>query len=234
MDSSKYRLAIDGDYLECHYWGLFIKDQFPSYESFWLKFVVPLTNRPTDIHFKNNLELAKIGKSESDICIAQLNYSILRHLIRCFEIRKVIGSSSWIDQFDLILEGMTRLVGCHDIAFELLDRLANPIDYKAFDVESGKKAQIKRQKDNKGPFELIRRYRNNLVHGRLPPSIMDGSKLCLPAIGKESQYLDWRKTTDFNNPEREKYKKDFFHVSDILENAWNETIGYLEKNWKSL
>ena len=229
-----YRLAIDGDDLERYYWGLFIKDQFPSYEIFWLKFVVPLTNRPNDIHFKNNSELVKIGKSESDICIAQLNYSIFRHLIRCFEIRKIIDNTSRINQLDLILEGMTRLVGCHDIAFELLERLANPADYKPFIMKSGKNAKEKWQKDNRYPLKLIRDYRNNLVHGRLPSSIIDGSRLCLPAIGKESQYLDWRKTTDFNNPKREKYKKDFPHASDILENAWNETIGYLENNWKNL
>jgi len=109
MNTSTYRLAIDGDNLEKHYWGQFIQDQFPSYEVFWLKFIVPLTNRPTDIHFKNNSELSKIEKSESDVCIAQLNYSILRHLIRCFEIRKAINTSHWVNQFDLILEGMTRL-----------------------------------------------------------------------------------------------------------------------------
>lgn len=234
MNYLHYRLAIDGDDLERRYWGLFIKNQFPSYEKFWLKFVVPLTNRPTDIHFKNNSELAKIGKSESDICIAQLNYSILRHLIRCFQIRKAIHSSSWIDQFDLILEGMTRLAGCYDIAFELLDRLANPSDYKAFDMKSGKKAKRKRQENNNDPLKLIRKYRDNLVHGRLPSSIVDESRLCLPTIGKESQYLDWRKTTDFNNPKREKYKKDFIYASDILESTWNKTINYLENNWRNI
>ena len=235
MNTSTYRLAIDGDNLEKHYWGQFIQDQFPSYEVFWLKFIVPLTNRPTDIHFKNNSELSKIEKSESDVCIAQLNYSILRHLIRCFEIRKAINTSHWVNQFDLILEGMTSLVSCHDIAFELLDRLVNPSNYKAFDMKSSKKAKIKRQDSNNNTaLNLIRKYRDNLVHGRLPPSIIGERGLCLPAIGKESEYLDWRKTTDFNNPKREKYKKDFPYASEIFECVWNETIIYLENSWKNL
>ena len=103
-----YRLAIDGDYLERHYWGLFIKDQFPSYEKFWLDFVVPLTNRPYNIDFKTDAELTKIGKSALDLCIAQLNYSILRHLIRCFDIRNTLKEPTVIMyQLDLLVEGMT-------------------------------------------------------------------------------------------------------------------------------
>lgn len=235
MNTFPYRLAIDGDDLERNYWGLFIKDEFPSYEVFWIKFVVPLTNRPIDIHFKNDADLAKVGKSKSDISIAQLNYSILRHLIRCFEVRRRINNGSWIDQFDLILEGMTRLVGCHDIAIELLDRKAHPSYYKTltFDISAGKIARKIRQ-DSNDPLKTIRSYRDNLVHGRIPPSIIYGTKLCLPSIGKESQYLDWRKTTDSNNPNREKYKKDFIGASDILENAWSKTTKYLEDNWKNL
>ncbi len=228
-----YNLAKDGDEFERYYWNLFIKDRFPSYENFWLKYAVPLTNRPADIHFKNNSELVRIGKKESDICIAQLSYSILRHLMRYFEILRIIDSSSYINQFDLTLEGMTRLVGCYDINFELHERIKNPTDYMAFDIKDSKKAKLKRL-ENDDHFKLIREYRNNLIHGRLPPSITDESRLCLPAIGKESKYLDWRKTTDFNNPEREKYKKDFYHVSDILEGVWNDTIDYLENDWKNL
>ncbi|MBI5421018.1 MAG: hypothetical protein HZA35_01760 [Parcubacteria group bacterium] len=234
MDISTLRLATDGDDFERTYWDLFIKDQFPSYETFWLKFVVPITNRSKNVHFKDNLELAKIGKSESDVCIGQFNYSILRHLIRCFEIRKVIDDSSWIDQFDLTLEGMTRLASCHDIACELLERLKNPTVYEAFTIESGKKVKAKLRKDDKNPLKLIKDYRNNLVHGRLPPSIVDGSRLCLPDIGKEFLYLDWRKTTDFHNLKLEEYKENFFHASSVLERAWNETAGYLENNWKNL
>ena len=230
-----YRLAINGDDLERQYWYLFIKDHFPSYETFWLKFVVPLTNRPVNIHFKNNLELKRIGKSESDIRIAQLSYSIFRHLIRCFEIKKLIDNSDCVNQSDLILEGMTRLVGCYDISFELTDSLANPNEYKAFDIWSSRKAVKRRKKIKKDTFvESIRQYRNQLVHGRMLPGIPWEGKLCLPDIGKEPEYLDWRKITDLNDPKREKYKKDFPSISTIFNKAWQYTLNYLDNNWKNL
>lgn len=234
MNTSTYRLAIDGDDFERLSWNLFIKDQFPSYEAFWLKFVVPLTNRPNNVHFKTNAELAAIGKSELDLCVAQLNYSILRHLMRCFETLKILETSSRIDQqLNLLQEGMARLVGAQDNAFELLERVKNPNDYKAFKDSS--KAREKWKEDNNDPLQHIRKYRNSLVHGRLLPGVMDGVRLCLPNIGKEGLYLDWRIITDLsNNSRREEAKKDFFSVLNILESAWNETVMYLENNWKSL
>lgn len=229
-----YRLAIDGDDFEQHCWNLFVKDQFPSYESFWLKSVVPLTNRPNNIHFKTNVELVAISKSESDLCVAQLNYSILRHLMRCFKTLKILETPSGVDQqLDLLQEGMARLVGAQDNAFELLERVKNPSKYKAFKDNSG--AREKWKKNNNEPLQHIRKYRNSLLHGRLLPGIMDGVRLCLPSIGKESLYLDWRIITDLsNNPSREKAKEDFFSVLNILESAWKETIVYLENHWKSL
>jgi hypothetical protein len=42
------RLATDGDDLERLYWPEFIRDEFPTFEKFWLRFVVPLTTRDID------------------------------------------------------------------------------------------------------------------------------------------------------------------------------------------
>ena len=51
-----YTLLNDGDGFEQHYWPLF-SSIFPSYERYWELRVVPLTNRPTDIHFKSHVIL---------------------------------------------------------------------------------------------------------------------------------------------------------------------------------
>lgn len=230
---STYRLAIDGDDFERYYWDLFIKDQFPSYEKFWLNFVVPLTNRPYNIDFKTDAGLAKINKSTLDLCIAQLNYSVLGHLARCFEVLKTLRDNTGIEQADLLLEGITRLVGAQDNAFELLERLNRPNCYDPFVKRDSKVARERWQQDKKQPLQNIRNYRNSLVHGLQLPKIADGSRLCIPEIGKEDKYLDWRLITELS-PEREEYKKDFISVLDILESTWNETIAYLENNWKNL
>ncbi len=230
---STYRLAIDGDDLERHYWGLFVKDQFPSYERFWLKFVVLLTKRPDNIHFKTDEELAKMGKSRVDLCVAQLNYSVLMHLVRCFEVLKTLKDNTGIEQVDLLLEGITRLVGAQDNAFELLERLNRPSCYDPFVKRDSKVARERWQQDKKQPLQHIRDYRNTLVHGLQLPKIADGSRLCMPEIGKEDKYLDWRLITE-SSPDLEEYKREFISVLDILEGAWRETIDYLESNWKNL
>lgn len=234
MNTSTYRLAIDGDDFERHCWNLFVKDQFPSYERFWLKFVVPLTNRPNNVHFKTDADLATISKLKSDLCIAQLNYSVLRHLMRCFEVLKALENPIGIDQqLNLLLEGMVRLSGAQDNAFELLERAKNPSNYQPFAEKDGKTAREAWQKNQNYPLQNLRDYRNSLIHGRLLPRIIDGSRLCLPEIGKVNLYLDWRIITDpSNNPGLD--KAHFISVLNISEFAWKETVNYLESNWKNL
>ncbi len=228
---TNYRLAIDGDDLEKHFWSLFIQNKFPSYETFWIKFVVPLTNRPSNINFKSDKEL-KGSETKLDICIAQLNYSILRHLMRTLELLKALENSVEIDQqLNLLQEGIIRLVGAQDNAFELLEKKKNHSKYEAFKDSS--KAREKWKRDTNSPLQHIRKYRNSLIHGRLLPGIMDGKRLCMPEIGKQDKYLDWRLVTELTL-EREEYKKDFISVLTILKNAWDETIDYLEKNWQNL
>lgn len=237
MPEITYRLATDGDQLEKDYWSLFIENEFPSYEKFWLKFVAPLTNRPDNINFKTNEELAVWDKSEADLCVAQLNYSILRHLIRCFRVKELLTNTVGMDkidqQLDLLIEGLARLVGAQDNAFELLERIKNPNNYSPFAEKTGKEAREKWKKSNDFPLQPIRDYRNSLVHGRLLPGIIDGQRLCLPAIGKVESYLDWRLITQPSS-QAEEYKRDFISALNILESTWKETINYLENNWKNL
>ena len=233
IDMSTYKLSTNGDDLERHYWSLFIKDQFPSYERFWLNFVVPLTNRPDNIHFKTDIELAKIGKSKVHLCVAQLNYSVLMHLGRCFEVLRALKDNIGIEQADLLLEGITRLVGAQDNGFELLERLNRFGCYDPFVQGDSKLARERWQRDKKSPLQHLRNYRNTLVHGSQLPKVADGNRLCMPAVRKEAKYLDWRLITELS-PDREEYKKDFISVLDILEGAWKETVGYLDNEWEKL
>jgi hypothetical protein len=229
-----FSLATDGDYFECRYWALFIRDQFPSYEKFWLRFVVPLTNRPKDIHFKTDSELSAVGKTASDVHTAQLNYSVLKHLARCFDVLRLLKDSVGMEQQDLLLEGIVRLVGAQDNAFELLERFNNPQkNYTAFNENASEQARRAWIRSSSNRLKPIRDYRNNIAHGLQFPSIADGKRLCYPEIGKEGKYFDWRLITA-SSPSLEQYKKDFISVLTILEGAWNETLGYLEGHWKNL
>jgi len=233
-----YKLSTDGDTIERYYWNLFIKDEFPSYEDFWLKFVVLLTNRPRDIYFKNDLDLSIMGKSILDLPIAQLGYSMIRNLGRCFDIIKILelgDSSEILKQTNYFIEFFVRLVGAQDNTFELLERMNNFGKYTSFDKKSGEKARQNWRSNKNNPLQSIRSYRNSLVHGRLTFSITGEGKLYFPEIGTEDLYLDWRIITDHSNLERiEKAKLDFIPVLSITKFAWEETIKYLENNFKRI
>jgi hypothetical protein len=232
-----YRLAIDGDSYEQKYWSLFIQNNFQGYEDFWIENIVPLTNRPTNIHFKTDQELAKIGKTANDICVAQLHYSILRHLARVFNIFR----KGNVDLDDLT-DGMTRLCGALDVAFELLERHQNPTAYDpwlAMKDNSGKmgskearenwERKLKSSNNFQENIKWIRYYRNHLVHGRMTPGISSGIYY-FPKIGLEKEYFDWRKIT--NKEEMTKNKVAFIPASEILKLAWNDIIEYFDDQWR--
>ena len=168
---------------------------------FWAWYVVPLTNRPTNLHFKTNSELKKLGKGDQDLCIAQLHYSVLWHLARAFQFKKV-------QDLDTLTEAFARLCGGIDVAFELLERFSNPTKYPAW-IEAGNKggqgAKEAWKKAEKHPLQHIYFYRNHLIHGRLTPRMLppiaSGTPIQIPKVGKETDYLDWRILTDpTNNP----------------------------------
>ncbi|MDO9230963.1 MAG: hypothetical protein Q7U36_00570 [bacterium] len=225
-----YRLAIDGDRYEQYYWSLFIQNNFQSYEDFWIENIVLLTNRPQDIHFKTDQELAKIGKTDNDICIAQLHYSILRHLARAFD----IWNKDRVDLDDLT-DGMTRLCGALDVTFELLERFENPSNYDSWLARKnngnlgGEDARKNWKEKYPENIKLIRYYRNHLVHGRMTPGIIEHI-FYFPKISMEEKYFDWREIT-FKN-EMEKNKNNFMSAKEILELAWHEVVDYLDNQWR--
>jgi len=218
-----YTLVKDGDIFEQHYWPIFIGKEFAVYEAFWQKHVVPLTNRPGNIDFKNDTALRSTGKTHQDICIAQLHYSILRHLARLFELM----TKPKIVDLDCLTDGFARLTGAHDVAFELLERYCSRTKYNPWDEKDGRQARSTWQKMNSYPLQLIRDYRNHLIHGRLTPSVIGGDHY-FPRIGLEKKYLDWRSVTQ--NPSLN--SADFDTGRNILNAAWSDTLDYLENSWK--
>ena len=230
-----FRLAIDGDSHEKTAWSLFVQSEFPSYERFWLKHVVPLTNRPASIHFKDAATLAAEGKTEEDIAIAQLHYTVLKHLLAVHQVRQ----AQTVDDFTLFI-GLSSLTGAQDVAFELLQRYTNQGKYdpwtesrpkEAKGPPSGQDAQTDWKKADRYPLQPIRDYRNKLIHGRTPPAVVDASGVRLPAISVVDKYCDWRNVTD---PARASSipPGDFEYAPRILATAWDETVRYLEAKWQ--
>lgn len=222
-----YKLEKWGDILEQKYWDKFVKKDFLSYELFWQKYVVPLTNRPRSVHIKTEEELKKIGKKGHDVYMAQLHYTILIHLVRAYDI---IHSSQNLNR-DKLIEGMVRLCAATDVADEFLERFTNPKKYKAWCVKNGYKARKSwRDKNQNNNLEEIRYFRNYLLHCPSLPNINPDK---FPKIGKEDKYYDWRTITSRIIVSKETLK-DFTNPLDILKDAWDIVLTYLENSWQTV
>ena len=159
-------------------------------------------------------------------------------MIRCYQILETIKTTYHFGQYDLFVEGISRLVGALDNGDEVLARLKWPNDYTKetvakIEVEA-RNARRKWRDEIGDPLQKIRNYRNRIIHGSPLSVIIDSDankSICLPSVGKENLYMDFRLITN-SPPEFAQYKNDFFPVSRILEELWEETVKYLEEKWK--
>lgn len=184
------------------------------------------------------------GYVHEDVCKAQLHFTVLRRLGRAFEILTHLKSKAYqtIIDTDLLAEGIFHIVAAQDVAFEFLQRMSTPNQFDEWAPNSriplnkskttSEDAQRKWRNDNHYPLQKIRDYRNNLAHGRILPSFPKVDKICLPKIGRELLYLDWRLVTD--NTSLSHLSNDFDTLDGILNDAWSQTIKYINDEWEKL
>ena len=224
---ARYTLQNDGDYLEQKCWNLFLREEFPQYEKFWQRHIVVLTNRPKDRHFKNNKDLKKIGKSENDVCIAQLHYTLLFHLDLVYEIKHNVPLDPPSFEY-----GIIRLSAVTDVADELLQRYICPKKYSPWKEEDGRKARNEWRQHHK-ELQWLRTYRNRILHGRIMPTIVirgSYTRFRKPRFGREEKYLDWRNLTSASIGKGGTVREqDFDALKNLLNKAWNEVLKYLRK-----
>jgi hypothetical protein len=222
-DSQMWLLERDGDAREQRWWHLFLRTDFPSYETAWQRYIVPVTKRPEGITFRSDAELAGIGKSYRDIYFAQLHYTVVCHLGAAFDIR--FGSDLGYDRF---VDALVRLCSAQDVAFELLQRHQEPCMYNPDSEEDSREARRDWQdRDCRAIAAVrpVRHYRNRLVHGGIRPYWHVGNTAIVPKIGSENRYLDWRSIADpASTP-------DYAPADEVLGDAWKRTLVYLETAW---
>jgi hypothetical protein len=240
-----YTLDSDGDSFEKKYWNLFLKASFPSYEKYWSAKITPLTQRPRNIHFMNSNDLTVAGYNGEDVCQAQLHYTVLRQLVGAYEILvQLRNKKQEFRDSDVMAEGLFHIGAAQDVAFEFLQRIKTPNIYDPWTANKrlsqtgatlGSQEACKKWKDdNRHPLSHIRKYRNHLSHGRMLPAITNvlNNKLYLPKIGAELKYLDWR--IIINPQQLVRVPTDFDNVDNILDQALQETMKYLETEWQKL
>jgi hypothetical protein len=223
------RLATDGDALEQREARAFVETMFPSYERFWIAFVLPL-RIPGEIRICADRDLPR-GKGPHDVSVAQLHYSVLKHLSRLFRLTSGDPTSE-----DDLIEAVSRSCAASDIAFELLERFKNPTKYEPFVEEGtkgkpgGREARREWRTSQNGPLDEIYNYRNRLLHGRLLPTIATGAgaRLRVPRLGRETLYVDWRAV---QSAQPNALATDFMEVKAVLADVWDRLIQYLENAW---
>lgn len=237
----KHTLLSDGDDFEKHYWNKFLSSDFPSYQVYWADKVVPLTNRPTNIHFKKSSDLLQQGYTAESVCTAQLHYTILRHLVRAYEILEHLKTKQQVlTDTDYLSEGLYHICGAQDVAFEFLQRNVTPNTFDPWiakrqgrsGINGSKEAKDTWQKNNNYPLQDIRDYRNHFTHGRILPTLQSNGKVFAPKIGKEIAYLDWRLITDGYS--HQAIITDFDSIEKILNYTWTTSLAYFESKWKTL
>jgi len=250
MTGGPFTIATDGDQLEMNWWPQWTRDHFPSYEPFWVERIVPLTYRVKErrnIEFQTPEELAAVGYTDEDVAVAQLAYTLLRHLGRVFELlddsRAFTHRSELATRYqfgrDEFFESFARLSGASDVSDELLARRANPETYGAWNEAQGGEARRRWRQLHPDPLRLIRSYRNRLVHGRVVPEIylqsrdgegrVVGDVLYYPRLEKVDDYLDWRVAIAAN---RAAIHPDFDDAALIVLEAWERVVGHVEEAWQ--
>jgi hypothetical protein len=64
------------------------------------------------------------------------------------------------------------------------------------------------------------------------PQRIDDRGLLLPSLAAFTQYVDWRTVTGPQaNPAT--IARDFVPVGQTLQDAWDQTVAYLEKSWRA-
>jgi hypothetical protein len=247
-----FTIEADGDEPEKRWWPQWTRDHFPSYETFWVERIVPLTYRVKDrqnIRFQTDEELAEAGYTPEDVAVAQLHYTLLNHLGRVFELlddvrafteRSLMANRPFTRyQF---FESFARLSGASDVSDELLARRATPGEYDAWDERQGRNARNEWRRVNPDPLQPVRSYRNRLVHGRVVPTIevkahdaQDrhvGDMLFYPLLEKVDDYLDWRVAFDVAENDKPTLFADFNEMALIALDAWERVVGHVEDAWQ--
>lgn len=229
----EFSLQNDGDTAEKENYT-FINENFPRYEIWWQKNVVPLTNRPNNIHFKNESELSEIGKGYSDIMLAQMSYTVLIHLI---SLNRLIGDKK-MGYKDAFYEFFSRASALIDVTCdfcvirktqELKDGLNSDPNLNKMSKYLKESDSIKKYGHLVIDFSLvkpIRTYRNSLLHGVMPPSLNG----MYPILDKISAYEDWRTVTNVKL-KTPNILDEFDDPQSIAEDTFNIIVNFLNTNW---
>jgi len=225
----QFSLKIHGDGTEQNSFEL-IQADFPAYEVFWRRYVVPLTNRISpDVEITNpnwiRLRSEVNGRLE---WMTMCHYSIFHHLVRAKRLMVGLDLMSYPEDVFVFLDACRENV---QFFFKIMEQifkdfgLAGPSFPKQpsfFCVkEDHKKAMSER-----GGFVRAKEYRNVMIH----------NPILVRAIDKENKQLPhWDALDTIKNSWRaaEKLTADkWISCDDLFEGLWSGISRFLQSEWQ--
>jgi len=213
-------------------WAAFLEREFPSYERFWLRFVVPVTTRDTDRQnprLKTNAELKAMTPPRIffDVYLAELNYSVLWHLSSAYDMRHRPGPPD--TEFERFTYFIIRICSALDVADELLERHQEGFTGSNPWGKAAERREVWRKANPDAYLQHLQRYRNQLIHSGAVMSIRNSNATLVPRIGRHRDYRDWRSLHGVSAAVR---KRDFRPWERVADEAWLRTMRYLEQRWR--
>ncbi len=239
-------IAEHGDELEKRFWRQFMSCHFASYETFWQREVVPITNRDMrPALFKTDDELKGLDppKTRLNCYFAQLHYSVMFHLGVAHGIATQDDSEV---EYTNLVKGFTALLAATDIAFQLLywwkdkkseweairercEKSATAEKHLFVCLEESAKSFDRKWREctsnGAKALRLIRDYRDKLVHRDVGLAVLRNGVACFVKVELQDKYGEWGTAVD---------QDDFAPASGILWPSWKQTVDYIEQKWKEV
>lgn len=216
----KYSLALHGDRWEREWWGL-AKDDFPAYEVFWRRYVVPLTNRvcgptvPEPQWIRIRFDISSTLEE-----MTMFHYSVFYFLARAVD-RTTKQPIFPEDVFALLCaSGENALAFFREIGKILRDFGRKPPEFPS-------------QMNQLGPFEEVEKYRNVLLHNPVLGHALERGSAMLP----KPEMLDkvkcsWRAVAALNPSDfvdsHQLYARLISEIGEFLEVKWRQIISALD------
>jgi hypothetical protein len=211
----KFSLLEHGDSFEKNWWHLLSQD-FPAYEVFWHRYVVPLTNRIDRGVAADSPESIKtrVGVSPRYEKMAMAHYSVFYYLAR---------ATQMTSDGEIYLED----------PFYLLDSCADNIHLFFCSMREiikdlgGAMPALPKQhpKDYPPAFKTIQAYRDAMLHNPVLGRLTKDGAAFLPGENHLKQIKwSWRKLASLP-------MGDFVNARDLLRNVRVEVAGYVQTKW---
>ena len=155
MLPKQFKLHVQGDRHERRMWPL-VAELFPSYQAFWLAFIVPMSYRTDPILTQANPKWYRLrsGIPPHFERLAMAHYSVFYWSARGVEKLELTDASYPEDIFFLFDSALD----CLDIFIADVRRVAKDCGLRLTSVPSGQVSK------SAAPFNTVRAYRNTILH----------------------------------------------------------------------